>query len=818
MIVVGLFGVVGLVTTLFYADKVEALVIKELNQKLSRPVEISDINFSFFKKFPKASVEIQNISVQGLSETDQPFIKADKLYLSFNLTSLIRDEMVINEITIEDANVNVKINDKGQVNYLIFKETKDTTTQGILNIEAVNLINTKIVYEDVQSKFKIKAHSFNSAVQVNLSTDKIISSKWDGVVNRLSAKAYNVENIPVKGLLNVSITDSLISYSFTKGKIITLPLIVNGLYERKTDLNTTSFELSNGELKQIILLLDSKTQKELIKCKLSGKVNLHGVIKDASSTRTSLISDFKIVGGQVQLTEKFQLKGVDINGILDWNNIDNLDDALFSVHNFAIKSGNSDLTGSGSVQGIKKLFTQLHLEGNLDIPLLVDNLSKEGLVVSSGKVVFNSDVEGEFGALLNNKSKSFQKFKSEGDISIEDLTFLSKEITDQFSNINGKIHFDNEKILLDKFTGKVNSSSFTLDGYLYDYLNEKETLSIDAKLRSDQLILEEFLDVKGKSKNDTLYKFNLPKNLRLNLEVAIGEFYFRKFKASEIQGRVVLADQVLSFNPVFFNSCEGDMSLKGRVIAKSDADVFYEGRILLNDININSAFYQMENFGQEFLLERHLSGALNSSINLKAQSDKELNMNLKKLFVEADVNISKGELKQFEPMLELQEFLMDEFKIDLSLETLKFKKLKNYITIANEKISIPEMSIASDGINLKMSGVHSFEHEINYLFKIKNKEIFKANKKNSIDEKYGVIENSDKTSTLPLLMTGTVDDPKFSYDLKAKKEIMKENWVKEGKDIKDVIKKEIKEILGKKDTTSKKENATTIKVVWDDED
>ncbi|MFT6747930.1 MAG: hypothetical protein ACJAZ2_002288 [Glaciecola sp.] len=193
-------------------------------------------------------------------------------------------------------------------------------------------------------------------------------------------------------------------------------------------------------------------------------------------------------------------------------------------------------------------------------------------------------------------------------------------------------------------------------------------------------------------------------------------------------------------------------------------------------------------------------------------------MNLKKMFVQADVNISKGELVNFEPMMELQEFLKDEFNIVLALDDLKFKKLTNKIEISNEVVIIPEMKIESNGINLKVSGEHSFSQEINYLFKIKNKEIFKAKSRNSIDEKYGVIENPGKTSTLPLLMTGTVDNPKFTYDMKAKKQIVKENWTQEGKDIKTIIKKEINEILGKKDTATKKESTTKFKVVWDDEE
>ena len=128
------------------------------------------------------------------------------------------------------------------------------------------------------------------------------------------------------------------------------------------------------------------------------------------------------------------------------------------------------------------------------------------------------------------------------------------------------------------------------------------------------------------------------------------------------------------------------------------------------------------------------------------------------------------------------------------------------------------MKIASNGLNLELTGTHSFENEIDYLFKIKTGEIFKAKRKNKIDEKYGVIDNKDQTSTLPLKVTGTVDSPKFSYDVKEKKSIIKENLVKEGQTIKEALKEEFKQVFGKEKKSEPVKTETKIKVVWDEEE
>lgn len=411
--------------------------------------------------------------------------------------------------------------------------------------------------------------------------------------------------------------------------------------------------------------------------------------------------------------------------------------------------------------------------------------------------------------------------KSHGDIEVSNLSFHSAQVKDPLKNISGKIVFDNDKVILNAFSGQMNSSKFKLNGNISHYIEsllDGRALNISADVKVNQLKLEEFLDDSEKSSSNEPYYFSLPDNLKLNLNLSVGSFTFRKFKASNLLGNVNLYKQILKLNRLKFNTCDGKSVLNGKIISFYKDKVIFESNIKLTGLNIKKSFHQFENFGQEFLQEKHVTGNLTTDMYVLIETDKYLNVNDDKLYVQTELEVSNGELTELEPLIELEGFLKKEFKIDLKLKNLKFKTLKNSITIANKTITIPEMNISSSGINLDFSGTHTFDQEINYLFKIKHKEIFKAKRKNQIDEKYGVIENNDKTSTLPLLMTGTVDDPKFSYDVKTKKAIVKQNLKKEGQDVKEAFRKEIREILGKDTTPEKKTNNTTIKVVWDEEE
>lgn len=60
-----LFIIAGVVIGTVYQDEVKGIVMKELRKNLSRDVKVADadVHFSIFSKFPKASVEINNITI-----------------------------------------------------------------------------------------------------------------------------------------------------------------------------------------------------------------------------------------------------------------------------------------------------------------------------------------------------------------------------------------------------------------------------------------------------------------------------------------------------------------------------------------------------------------------------------------------------------------------------------------------------------------------------------------------------------------------------------------------------------------------------------
>ena len=810
-----LFILTGVGITYFYSDKVEKLVVDALNDQLQRPVKFSQLEFSFFSKFPKASVEILDVQVAGLTKKDSPFVQAEKIYLAFDLYSLMEDDIVINEISVENATVNVEVDKNGAVNYEIFKSGGESKKSNILNIESVHLVNVKLNYNDVPNKLFIAGHSYNSSVKVSLSSTQNISCSWNGMIAELKTSSQNFFNIPLKANLKVKVSSREITYSVLEGDIGNAKLSLDGIYNKTKSLNNTNFTFTTNDFKSLASFLDKQLVEDLSSIKSIGSFEAKGSLTDINKKQSTLKVDFRLKEGKVALKNEEYLSNINIQGDLNWQNISYNSTAVLSLKEFSLNLGESTLNGKGSLKDFSNLKVQLDLTGSADIASLVKGFSNGGI-----KVNFNEKDKNFMYIFQNKDLKVLNYIQSSGDIQVEDLSFSTSAITDEFTAIFGKITFDKQRVLLEDMKGKVNGSSFVLNGSLLNYLEsilEDKALEISAGITIDKVNLEEFINETNSGEKADGYFLDIPSNLNLNLDLQLGAFSFRNFEAKNISGNVKLRDKLLQLSNIVFLSCEGKNVINGTLDAQYENQLTFESKLNLTGIDVKKAFYQLENFGQTFLLDKHVSGKLSTDLYFKIVSDKALNIKEDLLFVQASILLKDGELNQFEPMLELEKFLKDEFKISMALGELKFNTLGNVIEIKDRNITIPEMRIESSGINLDVAGTHTFDQEINYLFKIKNGEIFKAKNRNKIDAKYGVVDNGDQTSTLPLLMTGTVDNPKFSYDFRTKKEIVKNNWKEEGKDVKEALKQEIKEILGRDSVPKEEKSNVKIKVVWDEE-
>ena len=209
----------------------------------------------------------------------------------------------------------------------------------------------------------------------------------------------------------------------------------------------------------------------------------------------------------------------------------------------------------------------------------------------------------------------------------------------------------------------------------------------------------------------------------------------------------------------------GSVVFNGVLNAMDSTKVHVRNNTDVKNIEVKKAFYVLENFGQEFITDKNLTGNLNAYTETLMNFDPHLVLDLNSIKTMAEVNISNGALIDFEPMVELGRFLSKKhykrYLKDGSFSNVSFSELNNTIFIDKQIISIPEMVIKTDvASDMTIEGTHTFDNAIDYHIHFP---LINYKRENRL-EKQSVDLDDKKRWIIYLDILGTVDDYKIDFD------------------------------------------------------
>ena len=223
----------------------------------------------------------------------------------------------------------------------------------------------------------------------------------------------------------------------------------------------------------------------------------------------------------------------------------------------------------------------------------------------------------------------------------------------------------------------------------------------------------------------------------------------------------------------------------GRIVLRGSAEP--KGQNLQTDmllrlegVAIDSLFYIFDNFDQTTLQQKNIKGQLFANIKGSMLFNNKMELNPNTVVAQMDIKIENGELVGFEPLQALNKFVDGS-----ALNHLRFKTLENSLSISQSVITIPDMEIRSNAINLGISGTHTFSQQMDYSIRVPWQNFKKEDK----DARFGVIAEDTLRGNIYLTLTGTPDNMNVSYDKGAVKNRIKEGLRQEKQEFKNLFKK-----------------------------
>lgn len=777
-----------------YEEDVVKLIIKELNKYLKTEVRIDpkNIDLTIIKSFPNCAIEFKELTAMDAKEfkTDDTLLFAKRLALEFNIKDLFNKNYTIKKIELENAQCHLKVDKKGNANYIVWKSDSVSSGSDSLKfaLEKISLKNVDVSLKDSKRKIKLNTSvkELNFKGKFNEDNYTLISD-GSAYVNLFQVqKIKYVQNKNVKFDIEFDVTGSTYTIRKSETSINYTQLVSNGAFVIKDSLQSLdiNFNGKNLDISSTLSLLPEKFQNQIHDYESDGEFYASGECHYKNGQPFILKSDFGIKNATITYKEKnTTLTHVNLLGNITVNeNRSNL-----TLKNISANLNSNTFTGDMELTNFKDPYLKLKLAANTKLEELIAFYPIDTLENLSGAINLNAEIEGLISEMKSNAYSP--SIKANGNAVITDLKATFKQTNKHINIPEGKLELNNRHLNVYNLKLIKGNSDVMLVGELPNFLSylfdPKEPLTVIAQVTSDKIELEDFLFGAGKSSENS--SINIPANLDFNVLVAVTHLTFGKFVADNIKGNMLLKNQKIALKDLSLNVADGDVKLN--IFADASGDNFkVSADCDLSKLNIQKLFTQLNNFGQSTIQDDNLKGFVTANVDFSGTWDKKLKVDLNSINVTSSILIERGELIGFKPLESLAKY------IDVNeLKHIKFSTLQSAVEIKNRMITIPRTSIKSNAINMELWGKHTFDNVIDYHIQLLLSEILakkpRANK--DFDDELSLVENDpENRRSVFIVMTGPIDNPIIKYDRKGAKEKIKEDIKQEKQNLKQLLKEE----------------------------
>jgi len=273
LILLGLIIALILIPIFFKAEVIQAIK-SEINKTLNAEVDIVDADLSFIRSFPAVSIELESLSITGIDNfQDQNLFKADNIRLKTDFKSIFKSKegMNIKAIILEKPKLDIHINENGEANYNIFKESKqqDNSATVFGEIDDYKIIDGQLNYSDLVSKNNINLSGINHSgsgkfenVVFDLHTNTVIdhASISNSGITYLNKAAVEAE-------VDLAVDLNNNKYTFKENLIRINDLDVSFIGDILSRQSETEFDLSfeapNNKVSSILSLIPTQLKADL---------------------------------------------------------------------------------------------------------------------------------------------------------------------------------------------------------------------------------------------------------------------------------------------------------------------------------------------------------------------------------------------------------------------------------------------------------------------------------------------------------------------------------------------------------------------------
>jgi hypothetical protein len=488
LIIGGFVLLLIILAEIFKNDIVKMALTKGANT-FDVPLAVGEVDFSLLYHFPLATIEFNDLVMLNkyteellVQEQVDTVASISKLYAAVDIVELIRGNILVKKIEIENANVKYLVDSLGASNFdfllkapekdsLNIEEADTTVVQGVYALEELTLSNIDMVYVDDYMNFA--GHLLIPELTVNgefASGGYAAETDGELVIQSVHYEDFYLEELKHSSLtFNVTALNDTIKVDEMQlnaaGSVIDASgLIVQGdsIY---ADINFSGKEI---DIAKHVALLPQKILKEYKLNKIGGILALSGTSKGYITPNSvpQFNIDASIKDGLVYYDVYPEVNNVSLSVNVSSGYATGLDAATVNVKQFHAQTAQSNIDLSAMIQNFEKLQYDLVLDVKTNLselkPFVPDSLVKS----MSGIVKAKLSTSGILPDSITEEFTEYALNRTQLDIALNDLHVEKDSIpairglSGDFSYRPGKLNVHDFKVVIPDY--KIN----IIDGYV----------------------------------------------------------------------------------------------------------------------------------------------------------------------------------------------------------------------------------------------------------------------------------------------------------------------------------------------------------------
>ena len=765
-----------------FKDKIQAMVLKAVNENVDAKVAFENVDLSLFKSFPNANVTIDKLSIINKApfEGDTLFYSGE-LNLKMSVKELFKDEnepMNLQGFSSENAIVNIIFNKDGLGNFDIAlknkeEDKKEESKPFALNIQEYSVKNMRFTYLDEGSNMKMVLDSINHDGTGNFASQKLdLDTQTTAKLSFEMEKTNYMNNVAITldAVLGIDLDKMKFQFKENKALINQLPLEFDGfiqmvdagqVYDLKFNTPTSSFTNFLG-------LIPEAYSGDIKKVKTTGDFTVNGKVNGELTETTIPKFNIEIASNNASFQYPDLPKSVK-NIIIDTHIVNEtglMNDTYVNLDKLSFTIDQDVFNIKANVRNFDNALVNAELKGIINLA----NVTKAYPVQLDKPLtgILKADVVTKFD-MKSVETSQYQNISNAGTISLSGFNYEGPEMAKPFKINQATVAFNPNQIKLNEFDAKTGDSDIQVTGALdnfYGFMFKNQVLKGNFNMNSNKLVVSDFMapttttTEEGKKTTEAV---KIPSFLDCSLTAKANTVVYDNLNLKDVSGNLVIKDEAIALNNLKMGLFGGQIGLTGTVSTKGTTPKF-NLNLGLNALNVTESFSQIDMLKSIAPIANTISGKLNSTINLSGDLTNDMTPNLKTLSGDLlgqlmDSKVNANDSKLLTALGSNVKF------VDVS--KLNLNDVKAVLSFKDGKVAVKPFDIKYQDIKMQVGGTHGFDQTMDYNIKFDVPAKYLGTDVNKLLAKL-TPEDAAKIENIPVnaILGGNFNNPKITTDTK----------------------------------------------------